>query len=385
VRPEPTVYLWRDRVPLGALTLIVGRPGLGKSTHTVGMAAQVTRGTLPGDLEGTPRRVLFATAEDHVAGTIVPRLMAAGADLALVEFLTVTEDGVEGLLRLPEDVDRIAARAAEVGDLALVVVDPLVAFLGEKVNSWRDQDVRRAIAPLARLAERERLAVEPVLHVNKAQTTDVLDRVGGSVAFTAAARSVLVFGTDPNAPDGEGGSQRVLVHVKCNVGPLAPTLVYRLEGRAVRGDEGTVIPTSRAVEVGLSDVTADELLRRITPDERSERDEAQDFLRAELALGPQPVSTLKQSAQRLGITDATLKRAKKKLGLAAERVGGVAGEGHWQWSLPKGLTKGLNNNGEPLRPLSPLSDPKGAKNAKELTDTKEPFSEPLSVVRGDAP
>src|SRR5207249_11464451 len=95
-------------------------------------------------------------------------------------------------------------------------------------NSHRDQDVRRALAPLARLAEETAAAVIAIVHLNKSEVPHVLGRVCGSVGFVAAARSVLLLGPDPDDPQ---GPTRVLAHAKSNLSPLAPALRLRIEER----------------------------------------------------------------------------------------------------------------------------------------------------------
>lgn len=332
IRPERTRWLRDGRVPLGAVTLLVGKGGFGKTTMLVEDAARLTRGELPGDLFGEPRTVLFATAEDAISSTLVPRLIAAEADLERVEFVGVRERGADGLLTLPDDVDAIARGAVEHAAV-LIVLDPLVAFLSGKLDSHRDQAVRRVLAPLAQLAATQTLAVIGIVHLNKGQFTDLLDKVGGSVGFGAAPRSVLAFGSDPADPEGAEGRQRVLVHAKCNVGPKQPALAYRIESRWIHGDDGERIETSRAVLLGDSTATAEDLLSTQTAEERSARDEAEEFLRVELAHGPRAFKDLAAAATSEGIAEKTLRRAKDALGVVSTKERGGQ-HGGWQWRLP---------------------------------------------------
>ncbi len=124
-----------------------------------------------------------------------------------------------------------------------------------------------------------------------------LARVSGSVGFTAAARSVVVLARDPEDPEGETGSRRVIAHAKCNVGPLAPSLCARIEPRLVQADCGTNLETSRVVLLGETAQSARDLLEQPgSSEERSARDEAAGFLRAELANGLVPTRTLKAAA-----------------------------------------------------------------------------------------
>lgn len=172
--------------------------------------------------------------------------------------------------------------------------------------------MRRALAPLARLAEERDLAVLALIHFNKAPGADALARVSGSIAFTAGPRSVLVFGADPGDPDGERGAGRVLAHEKCNVGPRAPSLAWRLEGREIEGEGHEKIATSRLVEVGECETRASELLDSSSAD-RSEVDEAVEFLEGQLAEGERPRREVKAAWEDEGGAERTLQRAAAKL------------------------------------------------------------------------
>jgi hypothetical protein len=117
VQPRRVRWLWDHRVVLGGLTLLGGREGLGKSTIAVDLAAQVSRGDLVGEHHGAPRTVIYVHSEDARDYTIVPRLIAAGADLTRVIFLdAVTEDEgqeFESPLVLPLDTELLAEVIAE--------------------------------------------------------------------------------------------------------------------------------------------------------------------------------------------------------------------------------------------------------------------------------
>lgn len=361
VRPESPRWAWASRIPLGAVTLLAGREGLGKSTVAIELGAQLTRGALPGDLQNESVGVIYASAEDSPESTIVPRLLAAGADLGRVSLLeVVTHENAEQLpdaLTLPDDTVNLG-EVAESAGARLVVLDPLVSYLPAKVNGHRDQHVRRVLAPLARLATDIGVAIIAVIHLNKRETVDVLARVSGSVGFTAAARSVLIVGRDPDDPDGESGGCRILAHPKCNVGPLAPSLLARVEPRWIESDAGETIATSGIVLLGESEHNARDLLAQpATDEERSARDEAADFLRAALAEGPVPAGTVRAEAHEAGIANRTLDRAKKVVGVRARKLR----EG-WVWEL-----KDADASTGALGALGALS----TKDTKEANNTKD--------------
>ena len=173
IRPEEVEWYYEGRVPLGSLTLLVGQAGLGKTMFACELSARGSRGQL-----GSPAAaVIFATAEDSLAHTLVPRLTAAGADLARVRFMKIVDDGLEGLT-LPEDIDKLHD-AVETTGAKLIVLDPVVGHLSGNIDSHKDHSVRRALAPLAALAESTGAAILGIGHLNKSHSTDVLTRLGG--------------------------------------------------------------------------------------------------------------------------------------------------------------------------------------------------------------
>ncbi|GFJ91707.1 ATP-binding protein [Phytohabitans rumicis] len=175
VTPERIDWLWPGYLARGKLHVIDGDPGLGKSTMTLDVAARVTNGKPWPDAQPgcTPAGVVLLSAEDGLGDTIRPRLDAAGADVAQVVALTAIpyrdeQSGqlVDRMPALPGDIPRVREAVDQVG-AAVVIVDPLMAYLGGDVNSHRDQDVRRALAPLAKMAEQIGAAVILVRHLSK--------------------------------------------------------------------------------------------------------------------------------------------------------------------------------------------------------------------------
>jgi len=310
-------------VPLGALTALAGRQGLGKSTLTIKLASLASRGLLAGHLIEEPSMCLFVTEEDALRTTVVPRLRACKADMSKIAFLSVGEEGLLKRLTIPDDVGALAERAREVR-AKFLVIDPIVSFLREGLSENSDQEVRQALSPLAKMAENLDASVLYVRHVSKAEYSSILDRVGGSVAWTAAARSVLLFGDDP---DDYSGKQRVVAHAKCNIGPLLPSLSCALETVRLNGS-GPQVSTSQIVFGGNVDVKAADLLD--SDQTRSEYREATDFLLQELAQGAVETRKLLKGARSLGISDRTLYRAKADLRIRSERDPFGTG---WSWRL----------------------------------------------------
>jgi hypothetical protein len=342
-------WAWQDRVPLGALTVLAGQQGLGKSTLCYGLAARATTGNLEGDLKGEPSSVVAVTLEDHLASVARPRLLAAKADLDLVEFATVQRpDDSEDLVTLPDDLLDIEKLIVQTG-ARLLVIDPIVATLNGRLDGHRDQDVRRALAPLHKLAERCDLAAVCVMHLNKGASSNLLNRVSGSIAWTAAARSVLAFDHDPEDPDGDEGLQRVLVHAKSNYGRFAPTLACRIEQRAGIDDRGDTFRSSMIVVTGTSSITATDLLARLPTSDRGSLADAEAFLLAELDDGPKLVNAIKRSARDAGVAWRTLERAKKRLGVNSIKSAASA----WEWHLPEDRQRGdLADGGDAGLPVT---------------------------------
>ena len=164
------------------------------------------------------------SAEDGLRDTIRPRLDAAGADPERIFGVsTVVEaKGGERMISLTKDLS-VIERAIEHVGAGLVIVDPLTAFLSEKTDSYKDQDMRRALAPLAALAERTRAAFLIVRHLNKAAGGNSLYRGGGSIAIIGADRSGLVIAQDP-----EDSERRILAANKNNLSRAAPSLAFRI-------------------------------------------------------------------------------------------------------------------------------------------------------------
>jgi 5S rRNA maturation endonuclease (ribonuclease M5) len=385
IRAERTRWLWDGRIPLGAPTLLVGREKLGKSTLTNELAARLTRGELPGDLAGEPVDVLVVGYEDNAGSTVKPRLLAAGADPARVHRIRAEYRGSQDLVSFPDDVERIAQCAREHG-ARLLVIDPFSASLGADVNSHRDQDIRRAIAPLAQLAEDADLAVLLVAHFNKAQGGDSLSRVLGSRGLTAAVRSVLVFGKAPDAED--GSPDRVLAHAACNVAREAPSLSCRVEARVIEDETGT-IETSRLVIVGDCDTDADALLATRSDDERTDREIAADWLADKLADREwHGADKIRENAKTAGIAERTLYRARKLLGVKDRREGFQAVS---EWRLPNLATPPGKVGGEDgwqsceNGSTEPNPAPSDSQPCQVSDSGKVGPSEPLWSAKPDAP
>ncbi len=318
VRPEAVHWLWPGRIPSGKICILDGDPGLGKSTVTLDLAARVTRGLPMPDGTGVdaPAGVVLVSAEDGVADTIVPRLQAAGADLELTWAIEHCGEDRHPFT-MPDDLAHLERLVRETG-ARLVVIDPLMAFLNVHTNAHRDQDTRYVLARVHEMASATGAAVLLVRHLTKAAGGMAIYRGGGSIGIIGAARSGLLVAKDP-----EDEQRRVLACIKQNLAEMPPSLAFRLaacEGRA-----------AQVVWEGSSDYDANALLAPPTTGaERTERDEAKDFLREVLAIGPVPAKQIEALALEAGISKMTLRRARLELGVQLKRDGF---QGKSLWSL----------------------------------------------------
>jgi hypothetical protein len=334
IRPMDVEWLWRDRLPLGMLSLFAGDPKLGKSFVTIAVAAAVSRGAaLPlDDRHVEPGSVILISAEDDPARTIVPRLKAAGASLSKVHILegVILEDGTEALPRLRADIERIGAAAASLGDCRLIVIDPVSAYLGG-VDDHRNAELRGVLSPLKKLAERLNIAVVLVTHLNKGASVNGKHRVTGSIAYVGACRANFLFARDREDPTGR---RVLLLDNGCNLAASVSTLAYRIEDR---GDGPAVEWESEPVPITAEDALRAESEDRRDRSEASERSEAGAWLKEVLAAGPVPAMEIEASGRNVGFSLKTLKRAKQDVGVESSRQG-FGKDAVWSWRLPDAST-----------------------------------------------
>jgi len=351
---RPVRWLMQDYIALGKITALAGRPKIGKGLWYSRLIADVTRGRVPGDLT-RPARAIIVTTEDDPGDTLKPRLMAAGADLDLVSIFRMGSKDEPVPFRVPHDSEELGRQVEDTGAL-LVVIDPLMEFIDGKTDTYKSQKTRHALSSVNEIARRTGCAVLPIFHLNKGISTDPLLRHEGAAAFTQVVRGSLMLGFDPEDPDGEEGDQRVLAVSSSNLAKKAPSLLYRIDGVTVTGDTNEPISTAAMQHIGESSAASHDLLGGREDDEaRADRDEATEFLLAELEEGPRPAGEIKAAAIPAGIGPGALKRAKRQLKVETSREG-FGGKGGWIWALPKGDdAKGTQHVHEKPSPLSPLA------------------------------
>ncbi|WP_432504301.1 AAA family ATPase [Kineococcus arenarius] len=333
---HPVYWLWSGRLAVGTLALIAGPEGLGKSTLAYYLVARVTRGELEGAFHGRPRGVLVCATEDSWSHTVVPRLIAAGADLDRVFRVEVrSADEVDVGLSLPRDLDEVE-EAAHQTDAALLLLDPLMSRLASTLDTHRDAETRRALEPLAALADRAGVVVAGLIHHNKGGSADPLTAVMGSKAFTAVARSVHTVVRDP---DDETEARRLFGTPKNNLGRTdLPVLAFTITGHRVVIDDEHTVETSRLDWQGEAVGTIREAMSRAaTVDEdRSVTTEAAEWLEDYLASqgGEADKADVLRAGRASGHSEAALRRARERVGVIHRRRPGFQAGTVWRLPVP---------------------------------------------------
>ena len=375
---RPVRWLWENRLALGTLTLLGGREGVGKTICAYTLTADITRGALPGKYLGTARRVIVAATEDSWAHTIVPRLVAARADLDLVYRVDVTSiEGTDTTLSLPRDLVELERVVSEV-QAALIILDPLLSRLDSTLDSHKDAEVRLGLEPLVKLAEAADALVLGLIHVNKSASSDPLTLLMGSRAFAAVARAVLFVMVDP-----DDETARLIGQVKNNLGRMdLPTLTFRIVGEKVADTAEGPVWTGKLEWLGESDRSISEAVEA-APGGRTATSEAADWLQNYLTSvgGTQDSSIIREEGRKAGHSKNVLYAAKKKLRVVSETKGFPRKA---YWSLPPvvppsggapttGNTGNSGNTDAPVVPVFPVvpvdAPPQGTGTTGETDDT----------------
>jgi putative DNA primase/helicase len=333
-------WLWPDRFALGKIGLVVGLPDVGKGQFFCYMVARVTTGGSWPCGEGVVKdtgNVVILTAEDSPSDTVKPRLMAAGADVTRVHFIKmVREAGKKRGFSLLTDLPRLARLVDRIGNVKMVTIDPISAYLGVgKIDSYRNTDVRSTLTPLSDLAEEKRLAVVAIMHFNKkVDVHNALLRVSDSVAFGAVARHVYAIIAD------DEHNRQLFVKAKNNLAKKAGAraLAFTFHDRDVGADPKSgkrIVSPFIVFDPEPVDITATEAMEAANTAGAniSTREAAEDFLRERLAAGPVKAADIEEEARANLISKRTLERAKQRLGIIARKEHGKM-DGAWFWELP---------------------------------------------------
>jgi hypothetical protein len=276
------------------------------------------------------------TAEDCLDQIIAPRLIAAGADRNRVFVLKkIRKDNKERMFLLNEDLDELERVITHVGDVRLITIDPITAYMGGKVDSHRATDVRGQLGPLADLAERTNVALSAITHPPKHSTQRAIDHFIGSQAFIAAAR-IGHMAVEEIDEDEHGNrlptGRSLFTNAKNNVSPRMATLAYRVVEKPLDGN----IKAAYVVWEDTVDITPDQAVAAAAAMTKRQREQGGivAFLLDMLAGGPQRASVIEERAAARGFSKDQLDRAKKKMGIAAFKEEGKL-DGKWYWALPQ--------------------------------------------------
>lgn len=333
ITPEHIEWLVDQSFPLGMLAVIGGQPGLGKSQISINLAAGVTTGKgLPGTGGfNNLGSVIILANEDDAARTIRPRLDAAGADISKVHIVEgVAREGADvDMFQLDLDIADLRERAMQIGDVKLIIIDPPSAYLGTKVDSYKDSDVRGMLMPLGTLAQETGAMILLIVHLNKRTDGGAQQRFSGSTAWTAAPRVGFIVAEDALT------KQRFMLPVKNNIGDDRLGYQYHIAEKLIHYG-GQTFKSSYIVWDQSTNRSVTELLTPPKANKHNAVGVAKGFLADVLATGALAVDEIQEAAKAAGISWSSVLRAKSTMPITSEKVGSG-----WTWTL---LTAKENSN-----------------------------------------
>ncbi|WP_448613339.1 AAA family ATPase [Modestobacter sp. URMC 112] len=324
VKIVPTRYLWSDYLPVAELAMLVGKPGVGKSTVAADLAAKLTTGRLAGSYLARPQNILYSLTEDS-EGTFKARFIAADGDPQRLHILDVVSGQSDGSpLLVDADLEQLRTAIAELRP-ALVVLDALNSSLDGQQND--NSNVRPQLEKLKALAHQTSTAVLGIGHFRKSTSgSEPLDSIGGAGAYGQVIRQALGVARD------EDEGTCTLSVIKTNGQSLdVPSLAYRIEEATVPSDDGGTASVGHVAWLGESDTTVRDLLQRSpqADEDRSERHEVADWLLGYLIAqgGTATSKDVFKAGGVEGYSKDQLKRAKGK------RVRSAKVADRWLWEI----------------------------------------------------
>jgi putative DNA primase/helicase len=380
LKPEPIRWLWNGWLARGKLHVLAGAPGTGKTTIALALAATVTvGGRWPDGSRSELGSVLIWSGEDDPTDTLLPRLLAAGADPARVLF--VGDVRAEGEIRSFDpalDMHALQIAAARIGDVRLMVVDPVVnAVAGD---SHKNGEVRRALQPLVELSAKLDVAALGISHFSKGTAgRDPVERVTGSIAFGALPRVVMATA---KVERDDGKQERLFARAKSNIGPDGGGFGYTIEqtelvrypglfpSRVLWGDP---LEGSARDLLAVADTVAD-------PEEHGALTETADWLHGLLDdEGELDKRDVMKLARANGFAERTIQRARGKLGILVS-TSGFGREKRSYWRLPENSNRA--NRAEDS--TSQESGTNGTNEAGDLENARERFEERAAIMEFDS-
>lgn len=326
IQAQPINWLWYGWLPLGKMTILAGAGGCGKTNLSLALIATITTGgNFPdGSKCENVGKVLIYSTEDDPADTLLPRLMANGADVSKIDIIAgrINDKGENEPFDPSQDFPKIEQYIKSNPDIKLLMIDPIVSAVGGDMN--KANDVRKSLQPLVDLANEYKFAVLGITHFSKGSAGSTpADRIIGSQAFTALARMAW------SAAKREDEGDCILVRAKSNNSILEGGVKYQIESETVLDN----IETTKTVWLGTVEGTAKELLGEAEGsknDKSSELDMAKDFL-IDLLSPVEDMPTLEAEGEAInaGFTKATIRRARSNLNVKSFKKGSA-----WHWKLP---------------------------------------------------
>jgi hypothetical protein len=314
VEPQPVPWLWRPYLVYGMLNMLSGDPGAGKTYLALAFAAALTVGKIPYTGEPClPLDVIYLSTENSPEFVLRARFDALAGDANRLHVLqgVMTGEGPK-VRRESVRLSDIATLEAAVKEkkARLLVIDPIQSYLGGEVDLHRSNETRPILDGLATLAQRHKVCILILRHFAKATTGHAIHRGLGSIDLTGAARTELHAGYRDQ--------QRAMVHAKTNIGEIGKSIGYEI------GGDGIFRWT------GETSITANDLAASGMPQEdRDAVNEAAECLSDLLRGGPKLTNEIFSEMKDLGVSNATVRRAKAKLGVQSRKRSGQRGQFEW--------------------------------------------------------
>jgi hypothetical protein len=340
IPPEPIDWLWEPYIQRDTLNGLYGNPSVGKGNLGMEIIACLTAPRkFPDESEEdfaarTPINVCVLAAEEGAATTIVPRLIAAGANLdrvRIIESIQTERDGMktgERMLIFQEDIAHVRADLLLHPEEKLLFVDPATSYIGD-CNANQDSEVRPLLQLLLNLAEELKITIIIVGHFNKVSNlVSALDKPSGARAWVAMCRAAWGFFRKP-----DDRNLRLMANLKLNNAKESSTTRAFTIGEKVIGTKPNGKPwTVSVIEWGdVSEVTADELLAAEQPEAKRDTKGSQFIDRFLAKNGVEQAMKVYDAAEAEKIPIPTLKRASAAMGIIKYEIPGAGG---WYWQHP---------------------------------------------------
>lgn len=330
IKPVAIRWLWPGWLAKGKLHILAGAGGTGKTTLLISLIATITTGGRwpDGSRCSEPGNALIWSSEDDPADTLVPRLAAAGADLNRVHIIQgrINAQGEADPFDPANDIALLRATANEIGGVSLLMLDPIVSAV--KGDMHKANDVRRALQGVVDFAEQNLCAVVGISHFAKGGAgSSPADRVIGSQAFSALARTVLV------AAKQEGTDMRVLARAKSNIGTDEGGVSYTIEPYNIGdGIEATRVQWGDVIEGSAREILGD--VEACDEERLDDSDNPAEALRRILSAGPLTGKEAKNLMVGNGYTQKQIRNARENLSITTARAG-FGADTVVTWSLPQ--------------------------------------------------